>query len=202
MQLFNIQWKWTVPNVLSLVRIFLVPCFAVLYLMRLDVWAFGVLLLSGLTDCLDGWLARKLQQITDCGKLLDPLSDKLTQVGVVVCLTTRYPALLPLMIVCFVKELCQGIGGLILLHNHSAVRGSRWLGKVGTVVFYVCMLAVVLWNDTMTDGLRWLLVGIAALTMLLAFLGYLVLFVRIYRAEHARHEDGTASAQSEKGISL
>ena len=202
MQLFNIEWKWTVPNALSVVRICLVPCFAVLYLLRLDAWAFGVLLLSGVTDFLDGWLARKLQQITDCGKLLDPLSDKLTQVAVVVCLTTRYTALLPLMVVCFVKELCQGIGGLILLRNHSAVRGSRWFGKVSTVVFYICMLAIVLWNDSMTHTVRLALVAVAALTMLSAFIGYFVLFVRIYRAEHARHEDDAPPAQSEKGISI
>ena len=136
MQVLNVSWKWNVPNSLSLLRLALVPAFAVLYLMQRDLWAFALLAVSGLTDCLDGFIARRFNQITDCGKLLDPLADKLTQVTVVICLTTRYPQVLPLTIICFVKELCQGIGGIILLRGRCEVRGAKWFGKVSTVVFY------------------------------------------------------------------
>ncbi|MBQ5840342.1 MAG: CDP-alcohol phosphatidyltransferase family protein [Clostridia bacterium] len=199
MQLFNIEWKWNVPNALSVLRIVLIPCFAVLYLLHLDGWAFGVLLLSGLTDCFDGYLARRLNQITDCGKLLDPLSDKLTQVVVVVCLTTRYPELLPLTVLCFVKELCQGIGGVILLRKNAAVRGSMWFGKVSTIVFYVCMLCIVLWHDIMSVHLFWLLVVLAGLCTLLAFIGYVYLFIKICRAEKLVNDP---AADPEKGTAL
>lgn len=203
MQLFNVEWKWNVPNALSVLRILLIPCFMTLYLLKLDNWAFVVLLVSGLSDCVDGYLARRLNQITDCGKLLDPLSDKLTQVAVVVCLNTRYPALLPLTILCFVKELCQGIGGVILLRKNTAVRGSMWFGKVSTVVFYVCMLCIVLWHDVMGAWLLWGLVSLAGLTTLLAFLGYFYMFIKIYREEKAR-AGGQAdpAAQPEKGTAL
>ena len=112
MQIFGITWKWNIPNALSVLRMALIPVFAVLYLYRLDAWAFGVLLLSGITDLLDGFVARRFDQITDCGKLLDPLSDKLTQVAVIVCLATRYQALLYLMVVCLIKEGCQAIASI------------------------------------------------------------------------------------------
>ena len=193
MRILNVEWKWNVPNTLSLLRIALVPCFTVLYMRHLDVWAFVVLLISGATDCFDGYLARRLGQVTDCGKLLDPLSDKLTQVMVVICLTTRYPEMLPLTVICFTKELCQGIGGMILLRNHCEVRGAKWFGKVSTVVFYGCMLAIVLWHDRLLQNAPWaliLLVLLDGLTMLCAFIGYLRLFIQIHR--ESRTKGGTA----------
>ena len=183
MRVFSVEWKWNVPNALSLLRIALVPCFMVLYLLHADAWAFAVLVLSGLTDALDGYIARKFDQITDCGKLLDPLSDKLTQVGVVICLTTRYPEMLPLTVIVFAKEVCQAIGGVLLLRRHCAVRGAKWFGKVSTIVFYLCMLAIVLWHDNMSKGLMLTLLAIACLAMLVAFIGYLRLYVQIRRSD-------------------
>lgn len=201
MRVFNIAWKWNIPNALSVLRVVLVPVFMVLYLTRHDAWAFGALLLSGVTDMLDGFIARRLNQITDCGKLLDPLSDKLTQVAVVISLTTRYNELLPLTILCLVKESCQAIGGIILLKNNSEVRGSKWFGKVSTVVFYASMLVLVLWHDQLPLTVNWLLVGAAGLCMLLAFLGYLYMFIEIYRAERDKRNGSAIDPASvpEKG---
>lgn len=199
MQVLGIEIKWTVPNVLSLVRMLLVPLFMVLYLLEYDVWAFAVLFISGVTDMLDGMIARRCNQITDFGKLLDPLSDKLTQVAVVICLTTRYPALLYLAIICLVKEVLQGIGGIILLRRRSAVRGSVWFGKAATVVFYVCMLIVVLWNDNLPPVVLWSTVGLAAASMLAAFIGYMRLFILILTAERKPRAVAIPTGESEKG---
>lgn len=197
MQVFNVPWKWNVPNALSLLRLALVPTFSVLYLLQLDHWAFVALALSGVTDFLDGFIARRFDQITDCGKLLDPLADKLTQVMVVVCLTTRYRELLPLTIICFVKELCQGVGGMILLRSGCQVRGSKWFGKVATVVFYLCMLALVLWHDRLAMWMVATLVAIASLTMLVAFAGYFRLFIQIHRAAAAPQTPPTPDTEKD-----
>ena len=190
MQILNVEWKWNIPNALSVFRIALIPLFLVLYLMPgvADEWAFLTLLVSGLTDMADGFIARRFNQITDCGKLLDPLSDKLTQVAVVVALTTRYTEILPLAILCFIKEGCQAIGGIILLKKNNPVRGSKWFGKVSTIVFYVCMLALVLWQDGMSSVVKWALIGVAGLCMLLAFLGYLQMFIQIHREERGAEQ--------------
>ncbi len=184
MQILNVEWKWNIPNALSVVRITLIPVFVTLYLLRLDMWAFAVLLVSGLTDAVDGFVARRFNMITDCGKLLDPLSDKLTQVAVVVCLTTRYTELLPLTVLCFAKELFQGIGGVLLLKKNVQAQGARWFGKVSTVLFYATMLVIVSWYDALivsAPWVLWLLVGLVSVSMLIAFVGYLRMFIRIRR---------------------
>ena len=191
MQILNVTWKWNVPNALSVLRILLVPVFLMLYLTRMDYWAFGVLVLSGVTDALDGFIARRYNQITDCGKLLDPISDKLTQVAVVVALATRFDELLPLAALCLVKESCQAIGGAIMLKRQCAVRGSKWFGKVSTVVFYASMSALVLFD--LSGFIRWLLVGLAGSCMLVAFVGYLRIFIEVSR------EGKPVSAEAEKG---
>lgn len=184
MRILNVEWKWNIPNALSVVRMALIPVFMVLYLLHVDTWAFAVLLVSGLTDFVDGFVARRFDMITDCGKLLDPLSDKLTQVAVVVCLTTRYTELLPLTVLCFVKELSQAIGGILLLKKNVQAQGARWFGKVSTVLFYATMLVIVLWYDALTvtaPWVLWLLVSLVGVSMLCAFVGYLQMFIRIRR---------------------
>ncbi len=199
MQILNVEWKWNVPNALSVVRIALIPVFVTLYLLRLDPWAFAVLLVSGLTDAVDGFVARRFNMITECGKLLDPLSDKLTQVAVVVCLTTRYTELLPLTVLCFAKELSQGIGGILLLKKNVQAQGARWFGKVSTVLFYATMLVIVLWYDVLVATASWvlyLLVGLVGVSMLIAFVGYLRMFLRIRRGVE---DTPAATPNPEKG---
>lgn len=193
MRIRNIPWKWNIPNTLSLLRIALIPVFVTLYVTRHDTAAFAVLLASGITDVLDGVIARRCNQITDCGKLLDPLSDKLTQVAVAVALTTRYIELLPLAILCFIKEVCQSVGGIIMLRRHSEVRGSQWFGKLSTVVFYACMLVLVLWTDLPLTA-EWALIGFAGGCMLLAFAGYLRIFITISRDAAAPESPAEDSA--------
>lgn len=183
MGFFQIEWKMNVPNFLSLIRIVLLPVFAVLYLMSakdgvLQYWAFGVLVLSGITDSLDGIIARKFNKITDLGKLLDPLADKLTQVVVVLCLALRHSAIIPLLVICFIKELCQTIGGLILLRKGEKIRGARWFGKVATFTLYGFMALVVLWPN-IPLMVTIILVAIVAALMLFAFFQYMRMFFSI-----------------------
>lgn len=193
MQILNVEWKWNIPNALSVLRIVLIPVFMTLYLLHFDMWAFAVLLVSGLTDAVDGFVARRFNMITDCGKLLDPLSDKLTQVAVVVCLTTRYTELLPLTVLCFAKELFQAIGGILLLKKNVQAQGARWFGKVSTVLFYATMLVIVLWYDALAANapwVLWLLVSLVGISMLCAFVGYLHIFIRIRRDVTSTPEKG------------
>lgn len=192
MKFLNVEWKWTIPNALSLLRILLLPVFAVLYLKSADHpellwWAGGALVLSGLTDLFDGMIARGLNQISDVGKLLDPLADKLTQLTVVVCLATRYRALLWLMGICFAKETIQVIGGLLLLHRGDTVRGSQWFGKVTTFVFYGSMAAIVLVPDMPGWVMVALIVLVSAL-MLFTFAGYLRTFLGVRRTLPGKEE--------------
>lgn len=191
----QVKWEWTVPNVLSLMRIALVPVFVVLYLMSathptLLYWAAGALVLSGLTDMFDGMIARALHQITEIGKLLDPIADKLTQVAVLVCLAVRMPRLWPLLAICAAKEIFQSVGATLLyLGRKTRVESARWYGKVCTVVFYVAMAMYVVfppspetpllfgWN--MPGWLAMALGVVVAVCMVYAFIQYARLFLRI-----------------------
>lgn len=99
-----------------------------------------MLVLSGVTDSLDGIIARRFHQITDFGKLMDPVADKITQVTVVICLAVRYTVLIPLVVICLVKELHPS-GGRVYPAAQGGENpgGPRWFGKVSTFVFYGAM---------------------------------------------------------------
>lgn len=176
----RLKFVWNIPNVLSLVRLALLPVFAVLYLNNHLEWSLFALALSGLTDLFDGMIARKYNQITEIGKLLDPFADKLTQIVVLVCLTIRNPKLTVLVIICFAKELLQAIGGWILFSRKEIIRGSKWFGKVSTFTFYIVMLAIALWQG-MPPWLMMTLIALVAATMVFSFFMYLAVYFQLRR---------------------
>lgn len=195
----KIHFEWTIPNMLSLMRLLLVPVFSVLYLMSdtqpvLLYWAIGVLVVSGLSDAVDGYIARRFNQISESGKLLDPAADKLTQVAVLVCLTIRYHQMIPLLVICVAKELLQLIGGAIILKSGvTTMEGSHWYGKLATFVFYGVMAAF-LFFENMPAWLEAVLILLVAGLMLNAFFNYLRLFVKLRReakATGAQNGNGT-----------
>lgn len=179
----KIKFEWTIPNILSLVRLALIPVFAVLYLKSdtipvLVYWALCVLLFSGLTDLFDGMIARRFNQISESGKLLDPIADKLTQITVLICVTVQHSELLPLAVICLIKETLQVIGGWILLSKKDIIRGSRWFGKISTVLFYTVMLAIVFW-ETMPRAVLITLIILVAVSMLFSFFSYMAVFFKL-----------------------
>ena len=181
----NVKFVWNIPNALSIVRLLLLPVFVVLILVverdaDVPVWSFAVLVLSGVTDSLDGIIARRFNQITDIGKLLDPVADKITQVTVVICLAVRYTVLIPLVVICLIKELIQAAGGYILLRRGEKIQGARWFGKVSTFVFYGAMALIVLLPD-MPDWVRSGLVVPVAAWMLFSFIKYMMMFLHLRR---------------------
>ncbi len=198
MSFLNIEFKMNIPNALSFFRIALLPVFIILYLNSsnypiLVYWALGVLLLSGLTDSLDGIIARRFNQITDLGKLLDPVADKLTQVTVVICLALRYSEVVYLVVICLIKEFFQALGGIILLRRGVKIRGARWFGKLSTFTFYGVMILIVGWPGMP----RWLfitLVIVVALLMLFAFVNYIAVFFKMRK----NFADREASANNTK----
>lgn len=136
----------TIPNILSMFRVLLVPVFCWTYLFLKDNWlTAGVLVLSGLTDVADGIIARRFDMISDFGKLLDPIADKLTQAAVLICLIFRYPIMLPAFVALAIKEVMDGITGLIVMKRTGTVPSARWHGKLATVLLYATMTLHVVW---------------------------------------------------------
>ncbi|MBQ9299752.1 MAG: CDP-alcohol phosphatidyltransferase family protein [Clostridia bacterium] len=120
---------WTVPNVLTMFRMVLIPVYWVLMIgYRLNYWALGVFVLAACTDMLDGFLARKYHQVTDFGKLMDPLADKLMTLSVMATLLIRGIISWEPLALLACKELMMLIGGL-LLYNRKIVVHSLFVGK-------------------------------------------------------------------------
>ena len=106
---------WTVPNVLTMFRLAMVPVYWVLMMgYRLNYWALGVFVLAACTDMLDGFLARKYNQITDFGKLMDPLADKLMTLSVMATLLLRGIIRWEPLVLLALKEFVMLLGGILL----------------------------------------------------------------------------------------
>jgi len=140
---------------LSMLRLALLP-FVLYYYLKGEVKVAGLLLiLSALTDVADGFFARRLNQITNLGKMLDPIADKLTQIFVAAGLCLTYTALIPLTLVLAIKELLMGWMGLTLLKRGKQPFSARWWGKVATATFYVAVIAIMMFGHTFSRGSIW-----------------------------------------------
>lgn len=140
-----------VPNILTIIRFFLIPFILFFIFTEQYIPAFIVLTISGLTDVLDGIIARKFNCITNFGKLIDPLADKATQIAILAALTFKGIIPLWMLIVVFVKEFAM-IAGASFLYGKELVVSSRWFGKMATVIFYiaiVCSFIVTYWNSVL-----------------------------------------------------
>lgn len=128
-----------VPNILTIIRFLLIPLIVILLAQREYVAAIIVFSISGITDILDGTIARKFDLISDFGKLMDPLADKLTQLSMLVVLTVKKIIPLWIVIVVFIKEFCM-ICGASFLYGKELVVSSKWYGKAATTLFYVAIV--------------------------------------------------------------
>ena len=166
---------WNVPNVLTMLRLALIPVFVILFVNGWKKAALAVFIAASLTDMLDGMLARKLNQITDFGKLFDPLADKLMVITALVCQTAAGVFPLAAVIVVACKELLMVLGGFFML-NRNVVVYSNIFGKAAQVFFIASLVLsffqedfragnVVLWDLTPDVLLLWITVGLAVVAM-------------------------------------
>ena len=138
----------TIPNMLSFFRLALIPVIVWLYaFVGSREWAVLVILISGFTDILDGFIARKFNMMSDLGKAIDPLADKLTQLAVLCCLIIDYPLIALPVIVMVIKEISSFVLRFILFKQTEQVGGARWHGKMNTSLLVVMMVLHVLWID-------------------------------------------------------
>lgn len=139
---------FTIPNLLSMVRILMIPLIVWLYCTKEAYgWTVVTLLLSGATDIVDGWIARKYDMTSDLGKVLDPVADKLTQGITLLILITRFPLMLLPFLLLIAKEAIMAITGLMVIKKTGNVLGALWHGKVTTFLLYATMMIHVFFYD-------------------------------------------------------
>lgn len=196
------NWK-TIPNFISFFRILLVPVFGVLFHKGYLAWALAVLVVSGLTDFVDGKIARKFNQISELGKMLDPLADKLTQITIAILLFLEFNgaadsvihAFSYVFLVFLVKEAIFVIGGVIMISLGMVPCAAEIYGKVATFVFYGVMVILFLFGPevgvfasafTLPDIVCIILVSISAILTLVAFASYIPDVLRQVKEKYSK----------------
>lgn len=127
-----------VPNTLTIIRFLLIPVILIGLFTNHYFIAFALVAISVITDIADGFIARKFDLVSNFGKLMDPLADKLTQISVITALVILHFIPLWILLVVAIKE-CTMIVGASFLYGKDVVVYSRWYGKVAASLFNVAM---------------------------------------------------------------
>ena len=177
---------FTIPNILTYFRILLVPAFIIVYLNSLKagslaghIWAIAIIGLAALTDVIDGIIARKFNQITDLGKIVDPIADKAMEFAMLFCVVIRYPLVWIPLAIFAAKEIISLFFSLWLFRRGKHISGANWAGKLCTVVLYAAMLALLVLPSIPENWVR-IIVIITSTFMVLAFVVYMSMYVRLY----------------------
>ncbi len=139
---------FTIPNLLSFFRICLIPLILWLYLIRGDFLLSGiVVIISGITDVIDGLVARKFNMTSDLGKVLDPLADKATQLAVMLLISINYPLMSLPISVLVAKEIFMSVSGLMVIKKREVVLGAGWHGKLATFTLTFTTILHLFWQN-------------------------------------------------------
>jgi cardiolipin synthase len=163
------------PNLITLIRVlFMIPLF--IYLMHVEMYfpAMYVFVLAGVTDILDGIIARKMNLVTKFGKIADPVADKLFEVAVLVMLVIKDFIPTTLLAVVVVKEVLMISGGIYAYLKNKKVISAKWYGKVATIIFYISVALIIVLPE-LADLLIWISVTAALISLVL----YTINFVKI-----------------------
>ena len=181
---FEIKDLFKLPNILCYLRILMVPLFLHVYFTAEtphDYYlATLIVLASGITDFLDGQIARRCNMITDLGKVIDPVADKLMQLAMLVALMFRVPYMYLLVIYLVVKEVVSTVFAYISWRTvHRRLNGAKWCGKVCTALLYAVMLIMVAFPQ-LSDGYQKMLLLVCAGAMTLSFVMYLRIYITMF----------------------
>lgn len=193
--LFQKGKVFTIPNLLSVFRFCLVPVIIWLSYMYYasygkesnyyNILAVGVIVLSGITDVLDGFIARKFNMTSPLGMVIDPIADKVTQCAMIVCLifvlgrnTGLIPFIVAFLVFFAVKELVQAFFGIKAFSNKGQTRSSVWIGKASTASIYIFMGIIILFPSTPVP-LIFVMLGISSVLLTISLVTYIRAFIKM-----------------------
>lgn len=177
----------TMPNILSLVRILMIPFIILSFIWGEYVLCVIFIILSGLTDLLDGYIARKYNEITKIGKILDPIADKLTQLALLVILLLQYPLVSIMIVVFILKELTMGLYNLYFMIKGHEYKGAIIYGKVSTMVFYISIILIFIIRGISEVFSVFLLILITTF-LLISWIGHMIEYTKQYKEYKKRGE--------------
>jgi len=181
----NYSKNFNVPNLLSVFRIFMIIPFVISFLKDNYVLSIIILLISGITDMLDGFIARKTNQVTKLGSVLDPLADKLTLISVIICLSFKFSYLIPFIGILLFKDLSMIIVGGVFLLNKINPPPAKWYGKFSTAMFYFSVVTLVFLRkicEVECKELSLILFSITTIFMIFSLVRYFVLCLNLIKS--------------------
>ena len=171
----------TIPNLMTLFRIILIPFLIIFYIKYQDYKAtIIVLLISGITDVGDGFVARKFNMVSEFGKMFDPIADKLTQASLALCLWTRFPNMIYIFILMAIKETIMFVTGYLSVKTSGEMVAAVWHGKVNTVLIYTVILTHIIWYNIPMHTSD-LLLFLVACMMILSLILYARMNIKKYK---------------------
>ena len=173
---------WNVPNVLTMLRLVLIPVFVVLYINGQTKWALAVFIIASLTDLLDGRIARKYNLITNFGKLMDPLADKLMVCTALICQGIYGVIPWAAIIIVLAKEVLMVVGAWVMLKNDVVVH-SNMLGKVAMCSFVAALVLSFFHDEFLALGFPWdvIILWLSIALTLAAFVDYLLAGIKVLK---------------------
>lgn len=167
---------FSIPNILTMFRMALIIVFVILFFLNYYIAAAIVLGVSGITDILDGYIARKFNMITWIGKALDPFADKLTQIAVLTCLIFVTPYILIPLSVLLIRDAYMLFSGIYIYRKTHETYSAKWYGKVATFYTYCLMGAMLMFKPFFEEQFTFLLILIIidACLITLSFVMYLI----------------------------
>ena len=178
---------FTIPNVISMLRLLMIPFIIWAYVgLRNNLLTVILIAVSGLSDVLDGFIARRFNMVSDLGKALDPFADKLTQIAMLFCLVFRYKYMLIPLILLTVKEFIAGTTGIAVIKATNKVRSAEWHGKLATVTLYLMLILHLVWpivtGADIPRTVSVISVAVTTAAVLLSFLLYTARNIRLIRS--------------------
>ncbi len=176
------DWKketFTIPNLLSLFRLLLIPVYVIIYLKADEnsdyFLAAGILAVSCLTDMIDGKIARHYNMQSTVGMLLDPVADKATQFTMILCLAVKYPILWNLVVLFVVKEGFQLVVCAITYKKGKMLNGALLPGKICTTILFISLIILVMIPNPSTPLVN-TIVFVDAAFLIVAFVAYILAY--------------------------
>lgn len=178
---------FTIPNVISMLRLLMIPFIIWAYVgLGNNLLTVILIAVSGLSDVLDGFIARRFNMVSDLGKALDPFADKLTQIAMLFCLVFRYKYMLIPLILLTVKEFIAGTTGIAVIKATNKVRSAEWHGKLATVTLYLMLILHIVWpivtGADIPRTVSVISVAVTTAAVLLSFLLYTARNIRLIRS--------------------
>ena len=175
---------FNIPNMLTVFRIIMIIPFVVSLLTDKYLLSVVVFCISGVTDILDGFIARRTGQVTKLGAILDPLADKLTLISAIICLSIKFPELVPFVGILLIKDLAMIVVGGVFLANGINLIAAKWYGKVSTAFFYLSAVSLVFFSKICLvdcSVLSLVLFSLTTLFMVFSLFRYFILCLKLLK---------------------